>query len=125
MLERHLAEVPDAAYAIMDLAEKPTTIVFDHPRGIAKNLVDADDTIAIRVASYKFCQYLINKFQKPIASASANVFGFPEPKQFRGISPEILEGVGYTVNLNQDKIIKSSFPIIRLKNNGVIKIIRA
>ena len=29
MLERHIKEVPDVAYDIMDLATKPTTIVFE------------------------------------------------------------------------------------------------
>ena len=62
MLERHVKEVPDAAYDIMDLATKPTTIVFDEPQGLAQNLIASDNTIAIRVASDKFCQYLINKF---------------------------------------------------------------
>ena len=64
MLERHVKEVPDVAYDIMDLATKPTTIVYDDPVGIAPNLVAQDNTLAIRVASDKFCQYLINKFGK-------------------------------------------------------------
>ena len=63
MLERHVAEVPDVAYDIMDLSTKPTTIVYDLPTGIATNLIADDNTLAIRVASDKFCQYLINKFK--------------------------------------------------------------
>src|SRR5690606_1587340 len=77
MLERHVKAVPDLAYDIMDLATKPTTIVFDQPLGVAQNLVATDNTLAIRVASDKFCQYLINRFGRPIVSTSANRSGMP------------------------------------------------
>ena len=124
MLERHVKEVPEVAYDIMDLATKPTTIVFDQPVGVAQNLVAEDNTLAIRVASDKFCQYLINKFGKPIVSTSANISGEPTPQRFRDISPEILKGVDYVVNLpdiNQDP---SPSSIIKLGNDGQVKVIR-
>lgn len=38
MLERHIAQVPEAAYDIIDLSEKPTTIIFDQPIGVAKKI---------------------------------------------------------------------------------------
>ncbi|GLU44148.1 L-threonylcarbamoyladenylate synthase [Allomuricauda sp. NBRC 101325] len=124
MLERHVKEVPEVAYDIMDLATKPTTIVFDEPKGIAENLVADDNTLAIRVASDKFCQYLINKFGKPIVSTSANISGEPTPKQFKDISPEILKGVDYVVNLPDVNQNPSPSSIIKLSNNGQVKVIR-
>lgn len=124
MLERYVKEVPDVAYDIMDLAEKPTTIVFDQPVGIAKNLIAEDNTLAIRVASDKFCQYLINKFGKPIVSTSANISGRPTPNHFKEISPEIVKGVDCVVSLDQDKTMIKPSSIIKLENNGMVKIIR-
>ncbi len=124
MLERHVVEVPDVAYDIMDLAKKPTTIVFDQPKDVAKNLVAEDDTLAIRVASDKFCQYLINKFGKPIVSTSANISGKPTPKQFKEISSEILKGVDYVVNLPDENKNPSPSSIIKLSNDGQVKVIR-
>jgi len=124
MLERHVKEVPDVAYDIMDLATKPTTIVFDEPMGIASNLVAEDNTLAIRVASDKFCQYLINKFRKPIVSTSANISGNPTPKQFKDIDEEILKGVDYVVNLQDENINPSPSSIIKLSNDGKVKVIR-
>ncbi|MCL6265274.1 L-threonylcarbamoyladenylate synthase [Flagellimonas myxillae] len=124
MLERHVKEVPDAAYDIMDLATKPTTIIFDHPVGIAHNLIASDDSIAFRVASDKFCQYLLNKFGKPIVSTSANISGFPTPKSFKDISPEILKGVDYVVNLPDENKDPSPSSIIKLSNDGLVKVIR-
>lgn len=124
MLERHIAEVPEAAYDIMDLAIKPTTIVFDEPKGVAKNLIAADNTLAIRVASDKFCQYLINKFGKPIVSTSANISEQPTPKHFAEISPKILKGVDYVVNLPDENKNPSPSSIIKLSNDGQVKVIR-
>ncbi|MAU15479.1 MAG: threonylcarbamoyl-AMP synthase [Muricauda sp.] len=124
MLERHVKEVPDVAYDIMDLATKPTTIVFDEPIGIADNLIAEDNTLAIRVASDKFCQYLINKFKKPIVSTSANISGNPTPKQFKDIDEEILKGVDYVVNLQNENKNTSPSSIIKLSNDGKVKVIR-
>ena len=124
MLERYVEEVPEVAYDIMDLAIKPTTIVFDKPKGLAKNLIAADNTIAIRVASDKFCQYLINKFGKPIVSTSANISGNSTPKKFNTIAKEIIQGVDYVVDLFKEKESSSSSSIIKLSNNGIVKIIR-
>ncbi|GMN09460.1 L-threonylcarbamoyladenylate synthase [Croceitalea sp. MTPC9] len=124
MLERHVKEVPDVAYDIIDLANKPTTIVFDNPKGLAENLIATDNTIAIRVASDKFCQYLINKFGKPIVSTSANISGMPSLKNFSAISNEILKGVDYVVNLHQEKENSSPSSIIKLSNDGTVKVIR-
>lgn len=124
MLERYVEKVPDVAYDIIDLATKPTTIVFDRPKGLAKNLIASDNTIAIRVASDKFCQYLINKFGKPIVSTSANISGMQSPKNFSAISKEILMGVDYVVNLHQEKENSSPSSIIKLSNDGTVKVIR-
>ncbi|KAB5486919.1 L-threonylcarbamoyladenylate synthase [Muricauda hadalis] len=124
MLERHVKQVPEVAYDIMDLATKPTTIVFDEPKGVAPNLVAEDNTLAIRVASDKFCQYLINKFGKPIVSTSANISGEPTPKRFKDIAPEILKGVDYVVNLPDENKNPSPSSIIKLSNDGQVKVIR-
>ncbi len=124
MLERHVAEVPDVAYDIIDLSTKPVTIIYDHPKGIAKNLIAADNTLAIRVASDKFCQYLINKLKKPLVSTSANLSGNPAPHNFTQISQPILKGVDYVVNLRQDQTSGTPSSIIKLGNDGSVKVIR-
>lgn len=124
MLEKHVKHVPELAYDIIDLATKPTTLVYDQPIGIAKNLVSEDNTIAIRVASDKFCQYLISKFKKPLAATSANLDGTDAPRNFQEIRPAILKGVDYVVNLPEEKNSGTVSAIIQLKNDGTVKIIR-
>lgn len=124
MLEKHVEAVPELAYDIMDLSTKPTTIIYDKPKGVAKNLIASDNTLAIRVASDKFCQYLISKFKKPIVSTSANISGRATPKSFHNIDKAILSGVDYVVNLHQEKQNEFASAIIRLGNDGTVKIIR-
>ncbi len=125
MLEKHITTVPDVAWDIIDLSERPTTIIYDDPRGIAKNLVAPDNTLAVRIASDQFCQYLINKFKRPIVSTSANISGCPTPKGFDSIDKRILEQVDYTVNLYKDVKNSRASTIIKLGNDGTVKIIRA
>jgi L-threonylcarbamoyladenylate synthase len=124
MLERHVENVPELAYDIMDLSNKPTTIIYDRPKGVALHLIASDNTLAIRVASDKFCQYLINKFRKPIVSTSANVSGQSSPKGFLEISKSILKGVDYVVDLQPEQPIAVPSAIIKLGNDGTVKVIR-
>ncbi|PCJ98367.1 MAG: threonylcarbamoyl-AMP synthase [Flavobacteriaceae bacterium] len=124
MLEKHVTKVPEAAYDIIDLAEKPTTIVYDNPKGIANNLVATDNSVAIRVATDKFCQYLITNLKKPIVSTSANISGKPAPKSFKEIDPAILKGVDYIVNLHQEMTMAKPSSIIKIGNGGLVKVIR-
>tara|TARA_R110000823_G_C15940630_1_gene500457 strand:- start:675 stop:1235 length:561 start_codon:yes stop_codon:yes gene_type:complete len=124
MLEQHVEKVPELAYDIIDLASKPTTIIYESPKGIAKNLIAQDNTLAIRVATDQFCQYLIKKFKRPIVSTSANIAGQPTPTSFKEIHDEILKGVEYIVNLDRDKIKSTPSSIIMLGNDGTVKVIR-
>lgn len=124
MLERHIENVSDLAFDIMDLSTKPTTIVYDLAKGVAKNLLAKDRSLAVRVVSDKFCKYLINKFKKPLVSTSANISGEPLPKNFDEISTSILKGVDYVVDLHRDKTNGKPSSIIKLSADGSVKIIR-
>ncbi|SFU64728.1 L-threonylcarbamoyladenylate synthase [Pustulibacterium marinum] len=124
MLERIFREIPDAAYDLIDHSDKPTTIIYDNPNGVAKNLIAPDNTLAVRVVKDEFCQQLIRKLNRPIVSTSANISGAPTPKSFKEISNEILSGVDYVVNLHREKICEQPSTIIKLSGSGLFKIIR-
>ncbi len=124
MLERHVDNVPNMAYTILDVAVKPTTIIYDNPAGVAENLIAEDNTLAIRVTQDEFCQKLIKYLGRPLVSTSANLAGKPTPKSFKEIDEAILKGVDYVVNLQKEKIATTPSTIIKLSNNSGIKIIR-
>lgn len=124
MLNQYIEDVPEVAYDILKYAIKPTTIIYDRPLRIAENLVASDNTLAIRVVRKGFAHDLIKKLKKPLVSTSANLSDAPTPKSFQEISDEILKGVDYVVNLpDKNKKAKPS-AIIKLSNDGMVKIIR-
>ena len=106
MLERHVDNVPRMAYTILDIADKPTTVIYDAPAGVAENLVANDNTLAIRIVDHDFCKKLIRYLGKPLVSTSANISGKPTPKSFKEIDEAVLKGVDYVVNLHQQKNYK-------------------
>lgn len=124
MLKKYVKRIPDAAYSIIDIADKPTTIIYDEPQNLAPNLISEDNAIAIRIPDDEFCFQLLRRFNGAIVSTSANISGFPTPKSFKEISQEVLKGVDYVVNLHHEKICNKPSSIIKLKNNGIVKIIR-
>lgn len=125
MLKKYIEQVPQKALETLASATQPTTIVYDNPIGIAKNAVGKDNTIAIRIASDEFCKKMIADFGKPVISTSANISGEPTPKQFSEISPAILNGVDYIVNLHHNKICEKSSTIIKITNQNQVTVIRA
>ncbi|MDR6301432.1 L-threonylcarbamoyladenylate synthase [Mesonia maritima] len=124
MLNQYIEEIPEVAYDILKYAAKPTTIIYDNPIRVAENLIAEDDTLAIRVTKDKFCNQLLRKFKKPIVSTSANISGKPTPQSFQQISPEILKGVDYVVNLQPSKKSAKPSTIIKLGLDGKVQIIR-
>ncbi|MAN27208.1 MULTISPECIES: L-threonylcarbamoyladenylate synthase [Mesonia] len=124
MLNQYVEEIPEVAYDILKYAAKPTTIVYDDPIRVAENLIAEDNSLAIRVCKDKFCNQLIRKFRKPIVSTSANISGEPTPKSFKQISPEILKGVDYVVNLQPSKKNAQPSTIIKLSLDGKVQVIR-
>ena len=124
MLNYHLEEIPEAAYSILEHAVDPTTIVYDKPLRVSENLIAADNTLAIRIVKEGFCVDLLKRFKKPIVSTSANIAGKLTPKTFQEIEEYILKGVDYVVNLELTKKASKPSSIIKLGNNGEVKVIR-
>lgn len=125
-LDYYLSEVPAIAIDLIDAStEKPLTIIYDSARNLASNLIAEDGSIAIRITNEKFSNELCKRFRKAIVSTSANISGEPSPQSFDEISDIIKEGVDYIVKYRQDDKSKSKpSSIIKLSNNGGIKIIR-
>ena len=124
MLKKYVKKVPEVALNIIDVTDKPTTIIYDDAQNLASNLVAEDNTIAIRIPDDEFCFQLCRRLNGAIISTSANISGFPTPNSFKEIQPAILKGVDYVVNLHHEKICNKPSSIIKLSNNGVVKIIR-
>ena len=120
-----LVNVPEMAWQIIDLSEKPVTIVYENPRNLPQELLAEDGSIGIRLVKDDFCKKLISKLNKPLVSTSANFSGDKSPLKFSDINPEIVKSVDAVVQENQDKISEySGSSVIKIWDDGRIQIIR-
>lgn len=124
MLQNHVAEVPELAWDIIDLATSPTTIIYPKGKNLAKNVLAENGSIAIRMIKDDFCVQLLQKFRKPIVSTSANISGTPTPFNFKSIQKPIKKGVDYVVDAAFDKGTHQPSALIKLGLSGEIEIIR-
>ena len=121
----YVRDVPEVAWDLIDLADKPLTIIYSGARNLAANLLAEDGSVGIRVTNEDFSKRLCQQFRKAIVSTSANISGQPSPKNFSEISEEVKSAVGYIGGYRQEEMSNPKpSSIIKLDKGGVIKIIR-
>ena len=121
----YVQDVPEVAWDLIELADKPLTIIYSGARNLAENLLAEDGSVGIRVTNEEFSKRLCQQFRKAIVSTSANISGQPSPKSFNEISEEVKSAVDYIVGYRQEEMSNPKpYIIIKLDKGGVIKIIR-
>lgn len=121
----YVQDVPEVAWDLIELADKPLTIIYSGARNLAPNLLAEDGSVGIRVTSEDFSRRLCQQFRKAIVSTSANISGQSSPANFSEISDDVKSQVDYIVGFRQDDISRPKpSSIIKLDKGGVIKIIR-
>lgn len=142
MICRYVEEVPEMAVQLVEVNDKPMTIVYPGavagekpavPGGpvaksnhcLAYNVVAEDGTVGMRIPMMDFCQQLVSRLGRPLVSTSANISGEPAPKRFSEISDVIKSGVDLIVDpsLEKDSTGKSS-SIIKVGLDYSIEVIR-
>lgn len=124
-LESYISEVNPLAYELIEYAENPLTLVMPGAKNVSPALIGSDGSVGIRVSKHPFCQQLIQRLRKPLVSTSANISGKPSPQYFAQIASEIIGGVDYVVDIDQqDMEIKTPSTIMRLAPNGSFEFIR-
>jgi L-threonylcarbamoyladenylate synthase len=109
MLERYVRDIPEVAGEILDVSDKPLTIIYPEGKNLALGV----------------CNELITRFRKPIISTSANFSEAPSPSHFSEIEDDIVRSADYVVKYRQADTNKNTpSSIIKVEDNGVIKIIR-
>ncbi|MEN8224866.1 MAG: L-threonylcarbamoyladenylate synthase [Bacteroidota bacterium] len=124
-LPLYVKEVPGITIDLVKSVDSPLTVIYQGAKGLAKNVIASDGTIAIRITRDEFCKELIRQFGKPIVSTSANVSGTIDPVTFSQIPRVIKNGVDYAVDHHRDRIVKAKASrIIKLEPNGEFTVIR-
>ena len=113
-LPYYVPDIPDVAYDLMDLAEKPLTIIYDSVRHLAPELIAEDGSAGIRVTREAFSKELCRRLGGAVVSTSANI-----------ISQAIRNGVDYVVEYRRTEQTRAAASgIIKLGSGGLVKVIR-
>jgi len=124
-IDDYVEEIPAIAYDLIEIADKPLTIIFASAKNLAKSVVAADGSVGFRVPKDDFCMQLCKKFRAPVVSTSANISGEKSPGCFAEISETIRQSVDYIVRFRQsDRTISVPSSIIKLGKNAEFQIIR-
>lgn len=124
-LASYVTDIPDVAYELIEVTDRPLTIIYSQAKNLPSNVLAADGSVGIRVVDHPFCQHLLQRFRKPIVSTSANLSGQPSPLTFQDIDPAILAGADYTVQFGQqDTEERQPSMIMKLDPSGKFEFIR-
>lgn len=131
MVARYIREIPDMAIQLVEVNDKPMTIIYpgaltgQECRGLAHNTVAQDGSVGIRIPVVDFCRDLVHRFGRPIVSTSANISGEPTPRKFADIPQQIKEAVDFIVDPSLERnSTGSASSIIKVGLDGTIDIIR-
>jgi len=137
MICRYVKEIPEMAVQLIEVNDKPMTIIYPDAiagekgnmkadrRCLAFNTVAEDGTIGIRIPMMDFCRQLSAKLGRPIVSTSANISGEPTPKKFSEISDPIRSAVDHIVDPSLERgSTGQSSSIIKVGLDFSIEIIR-
>lgn len=106
--------------AIKKFLPGPYTFILKKQREIPASNTDK---IGIRVPENLFCQFLSQKFGRPIISTSANKTGKEAPWKFNDIDKEIINAVDFAIDQGETKYKKHSMVFdlvehIMIRENG-------
>ena len=122
---RYVDKAPEVAWQLMEVADKPLTLILPGAVGVAPNLIPEEGTLGVRVPRHAFCEGLLRRLGRPLVSTSANLSGGATPKRFEEIDPAILAGADHVVDPRwEGHPTRQASSIILLGEGGEVKIIR-
>ena len=125
MIYRYVESVPEIAPELIEVSDKPLTIVYPKAIGLAPNVTAEDGSIGIRVVNHPFCNILISRFRRPIVSTSANLSGNKTPAFYRDIEPDIFKMADWcSPALFEEGATGKASSVISLGDGGLIEILR-
>lgn len=125
MIEKYIPEFPSVCYDLVDLSERPLTIVYPNATGLAPTVLAEDGSVGIRLTKDPICLALIRSIRKPLVSTSANLSGVPFPTNFNGIDQQIKNQVDAIVKERINEELKTPSQIIKIGLDSSIKVIRS
>ncbi|MBR0255921.1 MAG: threonylcarbamoyl-AMP synthase [Bacteroidales bacterium] len=125
MLGKYVKVIPEVAINLLEVNDKPMTIIYPNAMGLAPNVVAEDGTAGIRIPMNDFCVEVIRRFHKPVVSTSANISGRPAPAFYEDIPMEIIDAADWVADpYLEEGATGEPSQIIQVGLHGEIKVIR-
>lgn len=124
-VDYYFDRVPEIAWDLWEVADKPLTLILPRARNVAPNLIAADGTMGMRITHEQVSNTLCARLKRPLVSTSANISGQPTARCYADISDEIKLAVDYIIPLRQEETANPApSGIIKVDDGSVIKVIR-
>ncbi len=124
MIEKYIPEFPSVCYDLVDLADRPLTIIYPNAKGLAPGVLAEDGSVGIRLTKDPICLALIRSIRKPLVSTSANISGEPFPTNFGQVDPRIKERVDVILEMRVNEELTTPSQIIKIGLDSSIEVIR-
>lgn len=125
MLARYVEVIPEVAINLLEVNDKPMTIIYPGVMGLAKGVAAEDGSAGIRIPMHDWCREVIRRFRKPIVSTSANISGEPAPAFYEEIPLEIIETADWVADpYLEEGATGEPSQIIRVGIHGEVEVLR-
>lgn len=125
MLARYVEVIPEVAINLLEVNDKPMTIIYPSVMGLAKGVAAEDGSAGIRIPMHDWCREVIRRFRKPIVSTSANISGEPAPAFYEEIPLEIIEAADWVADpYLEEGATGEPSQIIRVGLHGEVEVLR-
>lgn len=125
MLGKYVKVIPEVAINLLEVNDKPMTIIYPDAMGLAPDVVAEDGSAGIRIPKHDFCVEVIRRFRKPIVSTSANISGEPAPAFYEDIPLEIIDAVDWVADpYLEEGATGEPSQILKVGLHGEIEVIR-
>lgn len=118
-LGRYVKQIPEAAIQLIEVNDKPMTIIYPGVVNLPAEITAQDESAGIRITTDSFCKKLIGTLNRPLAFIQL------DNQNFKDISEKIKSEVDYVVKWRQSD---SSHPVaasvIKVGLKGEIEIIK-
>ena len=120
LLDRYFTEIPDVAFDLIELSDKPLTLYLEGARNMAPALTRADISVGIRLAREQLSNQLVGRFRKPVVTVPVPRGSKHRAASLEEIDQTLIASVDYVVDIQPAPFEKSSF--IKLGPGGEIEI---
>lgn len=99
MLEKYLPKLPEAAWDLLDVSDRPVTVIAkcsnDAKTKLAPGLVAMDGSLAVRCVKDDYLAFIIRGLGRPVASTSANLNGKETPRSYSEIDDAVTSAADF------------------------------